>query len=78
MYEIRLIENGRFVTAVGGPLRTLSDALSQIDSLCKDADTEALVDYVGCKWTRGGDTICALVVVNELGIPVEIVRKKEE
>lgn len=66
MYQIRLYENGRYVSDIGGPIRVLADAVRQIQTMTDGITREELHDFVGCKWMRGGMD-CCLVVVNELG-----------
>ena len=69
MYSISFYENGKFVTLIGGPLRTIGECLQQISKLTDSVDVIETEGYVGCKWNRNG-TACNLLVVNEFGIPV--------
>lgn len=71
MYHIQFFENGHYVTNIGGAIQTLAQAVEQIARLCESEDTEELDTYVGCKWTRGRDIVCVLIVANELGIPIK-------
>lgn len=71
MYQIRYIEDGHFKTVIGGPVRTLGEAVEQVISLCEGNGNEELEDYVGCSWVRGGDVTCVLLVCNEFGIPIK-------
>ena len=69
MYQIRLYENGRYVSDIGGPIRGLSEAVKQIQAMTDGITRDELPNFVGCKWISGGRD-CCLVAVNELGIPV--------
>ena len=71
MYTIMLYEDGRKSSQIGGPLRTIAEVASQIESLRTEHNMEDLGDYVGIKWERGGIT-CALVAVNEMGVPLKV------
>ena len=66
MYSIAFYENGRFCTNLGGPVGTLTEALSQMRSLLSDIEHEELRDYLGYKYNRSG-TPCALLVFDEFG-----------
>ena len=66
MYHIVFQENGRFVTEIGGPLRTLAEAVEQISKLSEGTGCSPIDGIVGCKWVRGGVTTCDLFVVNDL------------
>lgn len=70
MYSISFHENGRFITCIGGPLRTIGECLQQISKLTDSVDVTETEGFVGCKWNRNG-TACHLLVVNEMGIPVK-------
>lgn len=71
MYTINYIEDGRFITNIGAPSRTLAECTGQIERLTENTDRKQLDKYVGCRWDRNGVT-CVLYVANELGIPVSI------
>lgn len=77
MYNIRYIENGQFKSVIGGPIRVLSDAVNQINTLCSDTGASEIKDFIGCKWERCAGTICALVVCDEFGRLVKIVDSEE-
>lgn len=70
MYSIAFHENCRFVTLIGGPLRTIGECLQQISRLTDSVDVTEIDGFVGCQWNRNG-TVCHLFVVNEMGIPVK-------
>lgn len=76
MYQIRLVENGQFVTVIGGQLKTLSEAIKQIETLCHSTNAELLEDYLGCRWTRGSSTLCYLLVCDRLGWPIKAVKEE--
>lgn len=78
MYNIRFYENGVFVTELGGPVRTLSEAIGQIDRLSSGTDAEAIKNFVGVKWMRAGITPCHMLVVNEFGLPIKTVQTEQE
>jgi hypothetical protein len=69
MYTINYVEDGRFVTNIGAPARTLAECTEQIDKLTKSTDRKQLDTYVGCKWDRNGVT-CVLYITDELGLPI--------
>lgn len=70
MYTINYIEDGRFITTIGAPARTLLECTKQIEKLTERTTyITPLEPYVGCKWDRNGVT-CVLYVVDELGFPI--------
>ena len=78
MYQIRFYENGAFVTELGGPVRTLPQALEQIERLSKGTDAESMQRYVGVRWMRAGITPFHMLVVDEFGFPVKSVESEQE
>lgn len=73
MYHISLLKD-KFILQIGGDIRTLSEALTQIKSLV-DNGAEELSDYEGCRWE--GFTY---MVFDRLGCPIRVVAlgEKEE
>lgn len=71
MYQIVFMQDGRAVTNIGAPLRTLSEALKQVDSLRHGLGAIDIGNVVGCRWTNASGSICALIVVNEIGEPIK-------
>lgn len=67
MYQVRFYEDGRFVTDLGGYVRTLSEAISQIEKIGRGTDAQKLEDIVGVRWLRAGITPCHMLVVDEFG-----------
>lgn len=76
MYTINYVEDGRFITAIGGPVRTIAECSAQIDKLATRAGTRPLESHVGCRWDRNGVT-CILYVTNELGLPISIKEQED-
>ena len=69
MYTINYVEDGRFITTIGAPARTLTECTKQIDTLAERSDRHPLESHVGCRLDRNGVT-CILYVTNELGLPI--------
>lgn len=78
MFQIRFYENGAFVTELGGPVHSLSEAIGQIDRLSKGTDAEEIKDFVGVRWMRAGITPCHILVVDEFGFPIKTVQSEQE
>lgn len=76
MYTINYIEDGRFITTIGAPARTLAECTKQIDKLAERSDRHPLESHVGCRWDRNGVT-CILYVTNELGLPIPIKEQED-
>ena len=70
MYTIRYMRDGHYVSDVGAPLRTMDEALKQVDSLRKGLDAVDLGEIVGCRWTMASGSVGALIVVNYIGQPI--------
>ena len=70
MYTIRYMRDGHYVTDVGGPLRTLDEAIKQVKLLSDGLDTVEMEQVVGCRWTTPTGALCALLVVNYIGQPI--------
>lgn len=71
MYTIVLMRDGRSVTSIGAPIRTLSEALKQVESLRQGLDATDIGQIVGCRWTTASGSICALIIVNAIGEPIK-------
>lgn len=69
MYTINYVEDGRFITTIGAPARTLSECTKQIDKLTEKTDGAPLESHVGCRWDRNGVT-CILFVTDDFGLPI--------
>lgn len=67
MYQISLLEDGHLSTAVGGPIRTLTEMLDQLMRFSATVNGEELREYVGFRFDRGGKD-CALVVTDRFGM----------
>lgn len=76
MYNIAFFENGRFSTNVGGPVKTLPEALEQMKCLASGLKAEELPGYIGYKFDRGG-TPCAIIVADRWGMPLVNVEEEE-
>lgn len=74
MYTLRLVtENGS--TEIGGPLRTLGEALNQINTLIATIPgAKKMDDFEGATWSTGGGSIRILGILDQFGLPVS---KKE-
>ena len=77
MYRVSLYENGAFSTYMGGEVRTLEEALGQLEKMKRTLDAKDLAGAVGCCWDRNG-TPCALVIVDAYGFPIKDVEFKEQ
>lgn len=76
MYHISLYENGHFCSHIGGELRTLPEALTQLKAVSvglKSIDAETLS---GIKFDREGTT-CSLIITDSLGFPIKEVEPQE-
>lgn len=60
-YQIEFYEDGKFLTQIGGPLDTIAEAISQLESLKEKLGAEETENYVGIKYERNG-TPCAILV----------------
>ena len=69
MYTIFYVEDGRFITTIGGPVRTIAECSAQIEKLATRAGTRPLESSVGCRWDRNGVT-CILYVADDFGLPI--------
>ena len=76
MYTINYVEDGRFITTIGGPVRTIAECQAQIDRLATRAGTRPLESHVGCRWERNGVT-CSLYVIDDFGFPISIKEQED-
>lgn len=76
MYTINYVEDGRFITTIGGPVRTIAECTTQIDKFVERSDRRPLESHVGCRWDRNGVT-CILYVVDEIGCPIPIKEQED-
>lgn len=74
MYNIAFFENGAFVTLIGGPAGSLSEALAQVKRLVTTQGAQELKGYVGYKYDRHG-TPCAALITDRWG---NLLRSTEE
>lgn len=78
MYRLRFYENGRFCTELGGPMTTVAIAARQLREITSTIAGASEMDKVlGVKWLRSGQTPCAIVVVNELGMMIANVEEEQ-
>lgn len=78
MYSIRLVtESGN--ASIGGPLRTLSEAIAQVDSIAKTIPSSTkLEDKIGIRWSMAGGNFRYLIVTGIFGMPVETEKEQED
>jgi len=69
MYTINYVEDGRVITAIGAPVRTIVECQAQINKLTEKTDRDPLNSIIGCRWDRNGVT-CILYVVDDFGLPI--------
>ena len=69
MYNIAFYEDGRFSTNIGGPVKTLPEALEQMKRLAAGLKADELQGYLGYKFDRCG-TPCAIILFDRFGMPV--------
>lgn len=69
MYHITLTENGRFCTHVGGEIKTLPEAIKQLETTARTLAAMELPDIYGYKFDRNGTT-CGLMITDRWGAPV--------
>ena len=77
MYRINLYENGVFCTQIGGEIRLLTDALKQMKALSQGLHAKEVDKMIALTFERAG-TPCALVLVDELGMPIQSVEYRKE
>jgi hypothetical protein len=77
MYSVSLFENGVFSTQIGGEVKTLAEAIAQIEKLMAPLASDHLPGILGCGWDRNG-TPCALIVTDEYGFPISDVEFEKE
>ena len=76
MYHITLTENGRFCTHVGGEIKTLPEAIKQLETTAKTLAATELPEIYGYKFDRNGTT-CCLMVTDRFRMPVRNIPEED-
>ncbi len=76
MYTINYVEDGRFITTIGGPVRTIAECQAQINKLTENTARAQLNSIIGCRWERNGVT-CSLYVIDDFGFPISIKEQED-
>lgn len=76
MYTINYVEDGRFITTIGAPARTIAECQAQINKLTEKTDWAPLNSIIGCRWERNGVT-CFLCVNDDFGFPIPIKEQED-
>lgn len=80
MYSLELYESGVFVTRLGSPLRTLPEAIEQIDSILGRSVVEPTDIILGARWDKPDGTRMFIIVVDDWGQAIrdaEVVEEQE-
>lgn len=75
MYTIKYYEEGRFITDIGSPTKTLTEAICQIRRIVARTDCEELKSIVGVRWEKAGKIACFLVVSDCFGQFIPIIEE---
>ena len=76
MYTINYVEDGRFITTIGGPVRTIAECQAQINKLTENTARAQLNSIIGCRGERNGVT-CSLYVIYDFGFPISIKEQED-
>lgn len=70
MYHLSFFENGKFVCFLGGEMRSLPEAIENLDHMKAIISNPQAVSNTAIKYERETGTICAIIITDQWNQPI--------